>query len=105
MVKKKVKAKAKSKPKIKKPALPKIEGKVVGKITHYFPKVQAGVIKVKAPIKSGDTLRIKGHTTDLTQTIASMQIDRTSIKSAKKGDEIGILVNSRVRQHDVVYKI
>jgi len=77
---------------------------VVGVITHYFPKVRAAVIKVKSPIAIGDTLKIKGHTTDFTQTISSMQIDRVAITVAKKGDEIGLLVNSRVRKQDVVIK-
>jgi hypothetical protein len=92
----------------KKPAarkLPKEEGQLVGAVTHYFPHVQAAVIKVKSPLALGDTIKIKGHTTDLTQTISSMQIDRTPINQAKKGDEIGLLVESRVRQHDKVYKI
>ena len=78
---------------------------VVGKITHYFPKVRAAVIKVKSPISVGDNLKIKGHTTDFTQVISSMQIDRVSIDTAKKGDEIGLLVNSRVRRRDVVIKL
>lgn len=111
----KKKAPVKKKPSMKKAAsvkisaaatkTPKEKGIVVGKITHYFPHVNAGVIKLKAPLSVGDTIKIKGHTTDLTETITSMQIDRAAVNSAKKGEEIGILVNSRVRQHDVVYKI
>jgi len=34
-----------------------------------------------------------------------MQIDRVDIQTAKKGDEIGLQVSSRVRQQDKVYKI
>ncbi len=83
----------------------KQEGKLVGLITHYFPHVQAAVIKLKAPLSMGDTVKIKGHTTDLTQLITSMQIDRVDISSAKKGDEIGLQVSSRVRQNDKVYKV
>jgi len=83
----------------------KKEGNLVGSITHYFPHVQAAVIKLKGPLAMGDTVKIKGHTTDLTQLITSLQIDRVDISSAKKGDEIGLLVSSRVRQHDKVYKI
>jgi len=87
----------------KKPA--KKEGNLVGSITHYFPHVQAAVIKLKGPLVMGDTVKIKGHTTDLTQIITSMQIDRVDISSAKKGDEIGLQVSTRVRQHDKVYKV
>lgn len=91
---------------IKKKAIPGLEKeKILGEVTHYFPKVRAGVIKLKAPLKVGDIVRIKGHTTDFKQAIVSMQIDRVSIQQAKKGDEIGLLVKSRVRKKDLVYKV
>jgi hypothetical protein len=83
----------------------KKEGNLIGLITHYFPHVQAAVIKLKGPLSKGDTVKIKGHTTDLTQIVSSMQIDRVDIQTAKKGDEIGLQVSSRVRQQDKVYKI
>ncbi len=85
-------------------AIKKLKADVIGKITHYFPKVRAAVIKVETPLATGDVVRIKGHTTDFVQTITSMQIDHAVVQVAKKGDEIGLLVNSRVRQHDMVYK-
>jgi hypothetical protein len=91
------------KPGIKKSA--KNEGILIGLITHYFPHVQAAVIKLKGALAKGDTVKIKGHTTDLTQIVTSMQIDRVDIQNAKKGDEIGLQVSSRVRQQDKVYKI
>lgn len=78
---------------------------IIGIVTHYFAKVRAAVIKLKAPLSIGDTIKIKGHTTDFTQSINSMQIDRVPITNAKKGQEIGILVNSRARQHDIVTKV
>lgn len=77
---------------------------VIGKVTHYFPHVNAAVVKLKAPLKAGDTIQIKGHTTDLKETVISMQINRAPITEAKKGDEIGLLVASRVRAGDTVYK-
>ena len=80
--------------------------KIVGEVTHYFPHVKAGVIKVTGgKVVIGDTLQIKGHTTDLKQKVKSMQIDNVPIKQAKPGQEIGLLVNKRVRQHDTVYKL
>ncbi len=100
---KKARPKLKAKPKIK-PAGKIKKEKLIGAITHYFPHVQAAVIKLKAPLSVGDKIKIKGHTTDFTQVITSMQIDRVDITSAKPGQEIGLLVNSRVRQHDKVSK-
>lgn len=100
---------AKKKPAVKKKSPVKIaakkEGNLIGIVTHYFPHVQAAVIKLKGPLAMGDTVKIKGHTTDFTQAVTSMQIDRVVISTAKKGDEIGLQVNSRVRQGDKTYKL
>ena len=82
----------------------KIKQDVIGIVTHYFPKVKAAVVKLKAPLAVGGAIKIKGHTTDFTQNVTSMQIDRVPVQSAKKGEEIGVQVNSRVRKHDIVYK-
>lgn len=98
-------AKVKKRVAVKKPVAAKPQGKVIGKVTHYFPKVRAAVIKMKAPLVIGDVVKIKGHTTDFKQKVTSMQIDRVPITAAKKGDEIGLLVASRVRGNDVVYKV
>ena len=110
--KKSVKKAVRAKPVPKKPAKTKSALKtslyptlqIIGEVTHYFPHVRAAVIKLKAPLTVGDKIKIKGHTTDFTQVITSMQIDRVPITGAKKGDEIGLQVNSRVRQQDKVYK-
>lgn len=105
--KKVIKKKVLKKKPVKKAGVKKVAKKkenVLGIITHYFPHVQAAVIKLKGPLNVGESIKVKGHTTDFTQAVTSMQIDRVAITSAKKGDEIGLLVNSRVRQHDLVYK-
>jgi hypothetical protein len=88
--------------KLKKFLLPK--NKIIGIITHYFPHVKAAVLKVKIPVTVGDGIWIKGHTSDFKQKITSMQIDRDPINKAKKNDEIGLMVEKRVRRRDVVYK-
>lgn len=77
----------------------------VGTITHYFPKVKAGVMKVtKGALSLGDEIHIKGHTTDFKQKVTSIQLDRVPLEKAVKGQEIGIAVKSRVRQKDIVYR-
>lgn len=104
------KASKKKVSKVKKPARRtkpvKEEGMLVGRISHYFPHVKAGAIIIEGgELALGDTVRIKGHTTDFKQKIASMQIDRNPIEKASKGQEIGMLVKSRVRIRDKVYKL
>lgn len=78
---------------------------LVGYVIHYFSKIRVAVIKLKSEVSASDTLRIKGHTTDFSQKIESMQLDHKPIMKAKKGDEIGLLVDSRVRRRDCVTKI
>ena len=78
----------------------------IGAVTHYFPHVKAGAAVIEnGTLALGDTIHIKGHTTDFKQKVRSLQINRVPINEAKPGDEIGILVKSRVRINDKVYKI
>lgn len=78
---------------------------IVGEVTHYFPHVSAGVIKLSKELKAGDMIRIKGHTTDFKQTVDSMQVEHVPVNEAKKGTEIGLKVKDRVRIGDIAYKL
>ena len=74
-------------------------------VTHYFPHVNAAVLKIKTgEIRIGDELLFKGHTTDFKQKVISMQIDHQPVMVAKKGDDFGVEVKSRVRAGDLVFK-
>lgn len=104
----KVKAKRKKivrKKKIAKarPAAKEKKEKTLGIVDHFFGHISVAAIKVKSPFKVGDVIHVKGHTTDFTQGIDSMQIEHQNVMRAKKGDDIGIKVKEKVRQHDVVY--
>lgn len=78
----------------------------IGEITHYFPHVNAAaVLLLKDGLKVGDEIFLKGHTTDFKEKIQSMQLDHISIREGRKGQEIGLLVKSRVRIGDSVYRI
>jgi len=80
--------------------------KLIGTITHYFNKISVGIIKITdGELKVGDTIHIKGHTSDFTQKVNSMQIEHASIEKAKKGDEVGIKVDAHVHEHDQVYLV
>jgi hypothetical protein len=77
--------------------------KPVGVITHYFPKVNAAVVKLKSSLSLGEPVWIKGKTTDFKQTVGSIQIDRKPLEKAKKGQEIGLEVFKEVKPGDMVY--
>jgi len=79
---------------------------LVGQVTHYFGKAQVAGIKItEGELSVGDTIHIVGHTSDFTQPIDSMQIDRQPVESAKVGDEIGIKVVEHAREHDQVFRV
>ncbi len=81
-------------------------GEPIGEITHFFPHVKAGVIRLeKNTLSAGDTIYIKGHTTDFEQKIKSMQVNHTPIEKASKGQEVGLKVKCKVRHGDKVYKV
>ena|SRR3989338_3243106 len=103
--KKTVKRPAKKKLAAEKPAAKKTPKlKLIGKVSHYFDKIQVAAIKLLVPLKKGDTIRIQGGAVDLTQKVISMQKERQDIKKAKKGDEIGVKVNKEVHEGYRVYK-
>lgn len=77
--------------------------KEIGKITHFFSKIQVAIIELSASLKVGDKIKIKGHTTDFEETVDSIQIDHKPVEEAKKGDVVGIKVKEHVRETDVVY--
>ena len=78
----------------------------IGKITHYFSKISVGVLEVtKGSVRIGDTIHIKGHTTDYYQKIQSMQVEHASVEVAEKGMEVGLKVESSVREGDSVFKV
>ena len=78
---------------------------VIGKVSDFFARPVVAGIELTAPLKLGDKIHIKGHTTDLELTVDSMQINNVDVKEAKAGDSVGVKVSERVRRGDTVYKV
>lgn len=76
----------------------------VGRITHFFSKIDVAVIELKAALSVGDTIAIKGPTTDFEQRVDSMQIEHNNVQRAEPGQSIGLKALQRVRETDVVFK-
>ncbi len=78
----------------------------VGRITHYFSKINVGVLELsKGDLHVGDTIHIKGNTSDFYQKMESMQVENNPVDSAKPGEPVGIKVESPVRENDIVFKV
>ena len=77
----------------------------LGKVQDYYGHISVISLVLEAPLVVGDTIRIKGHTTDLTQKVDHMEVDHQSVTSASRGDGVGIKVADRARAGDAVYKL
>lgn len=82
--------------------MPEVE---IGKVIDFFARPVVAGVELKGALKIGDTIHIKGSTTDMELAVESMQIDRVDITEGKSGDLVGIKVPDRVRRGDTVYKV
>ncbi len=77
----------------------------VGIVSHYYDKIGVAAVVLEGELAVGDTIHIKGHSTDFTQKMESIQIENKNVEHAKKGDDVAIKAKETAREHDVVYKV
>jgi putative protease len=77
----------------------------VGKITHFFTKISVAIVELTGTLSVDDQILIKGPTTNVEQKVDSMQIEHENVQKATRGQSIGLKVNDRVREQDVVYRV
>ena len=77
----------------------------IGKVTHYYSKLGVATVEIDhGHIWKGDKIHIVGHSTDIEQTVDSMELQHQQIVEAHEGQNIGIKVEDYVRENDFVYK-
>lgn len=79
--------------------------KQIGTVSNYFEHVDVIAVKLNAPIKVGDKIRVVGGEVDFENTVNGMQIQHKAVKAAKKGDEVGIKVSGKARKGYKVFKL
>jgi len=78
----------------------------IGVVSHYWNHIQvAGIHLTDGELRVGDTIHVKGHTSDFTQHVESMQVENGQIETARAGDDVGIKVVDHAREHDDVFKV
>ena len=78
----------------------------VGTVTHYYSHLSVAVVQInKGELKAGDTIRIKGNSTDIVQTVESMEYEHRHVDNASAGQSVGIKIKDHVREHDIVYRV
>ena len=78
---------------------------VIGTVSDFFARPSVAGITLSAPLKVGDIIHVKGHTTDIVMTVQSMQIDNVNVIEAKAGDAVGIKLTDRARKGDAVFVV
>lgn len=75
-------------------------------VSHYFSHISvAALLMESGTLRVGDTIHVKGHTTDFTQKVDSLQVDHASVPEVHSGQDFGVKVTEQAREHDVVYKV
>ena len=82
--------------------MPEVE---VGRVSDYFAHVGVAGIELSGTLREGDTIHLKGHTTDFEQVVESLQIEHANVQEAGAGQSIGVKVQERCRHGDHVYKV
>jgi putative protease len=84
----------------------KKQEKPIGLVVHYFSNINVAVIKLLGNLKTGDVIRIKGgENTDFEQEVFSIELDHKKVKTAKKGQSVGMKVSKKVREGYKIYKV
>ena len=85
---------------------PVAQEEAIGVITHYYSHLGVAVAQLnKGQLKVGDMVHVKGHSTDFTQTVTSMEYEHQHIEQAGAGQNIGLKVIDHAREHDIVYRV
>jgi putative protease len=78
----------------------------IGKVLHYYDKINVAAIKLVGDLKIGDKIVVIGNETGIIETIInSMQMYKQNIIIGKKNQEIGIKINYKLKKNDEIYKI
>lgn len=75
----------------------------IGTVTHWFGHLSVAAVRLTARLAVGDRIHIRGHTTDLVQTVSSMEIEHRKVDHAGPGDDVALAVVDHVHEHDLIF--
>jgi len=75
----------------------------IGRVTHYFSHLSVAAVTLTGALRVGERVHIRGHTTDLLQDVASLEVDHAKVESAGPGDDVALQVTDHVRDHDLIF--
>ncbi len=77
----------------------------IGRVSTFFARPVVAGIDLAAGLKVGETIHIKGHTTDVEVRVESIQVNNAEVQEAGVGASVGVKVPDRVRPGDHVYRV
>ena len=79
----------------------------IGVVTHYYSHLSVAALQLDpgATLRAGDVIHVLGHTTDFSQRVESLEVDRKSVLEVGPNDDFGLKVADHAREHDVVFKV
>jgi len=88
------------------PAQPAPPGERIGAVTHYYSHLSVATLRLKSgTLRVGDVIHIRGHTTDFSQRVESLEVHHAPATEVGPNDDFGLKVVGHVREHDIVYKV
>ena len=88
------------------PAQPTPREERIGVVTHYYNHLSVAIVRLESGrLHVGDIVHIRGHTTDFSQRVESLEVNHASTIEVGPNDDFGLKVAEHVREHDVVYKV
>jgi len=76
----------------------------IGTITHWFGHLSVAAVQLTAPLAVGDRIHIRGHSTDLVETVGSLEIEHRKVDRAGPGDDVALAVEGQVHEHDLIFR-
>lgn len=88
------------------PAQPAPPGKRIGVVTHYYSHLSVATLRLESgTLRVGDMIHIRGHTTDFSQRVESLEVNHAPATEVGPNDDFALKVVQHAREHDVVYKL
>ncbi len=78
---------------------------LIGEVTHYYSRIGVAGIMLSGSLRVGDRIRVQGHTTDIEQTVDSMELDHASVEISVDGDDVAVKLSDRARVGDKVFLV
>jgi hypothetical protein len=88
------------------PAQPAPPEERIGVVTHYYNHLSVATLRLDSgTLRVGDVIHIRGHTTDFSQRVESLEVNHAPATEVGPNDDFGLKVVEHAREHDIVYKV